>query len=75
MVLIASDEMEAYFEKEILIKKNQMVNTINQSDCVIEIEFVQKEKNKSDIVTKNFSKDKHQVKCEDLVKEVNQEQG
>ena len=43
-------------------------------DGVIEIEFVQTEKNKSDIMTKNFSKDKHQVKCEDIVKEVNQEQ-
>ena len=41
---------------------------------VIEIEFVQTEK-KSDIMTKNFSKDKHQVKFEDVVKEVNQEQG
>ena len=44
-------------------------------DGVIEIEFVQTEKNKSDIMTKNFSKDKHQVKCEDVVKDVNQEQG
>ena len=44
-------------------------------DGVIEIEFIQSEKNKSDIMTKNFAKDKHQSKCEDLVKNVNQEQG
>ena len=44
-------------------------------DGVIEIEFVQKENNKSDIMIKNFAKDKHQVKCEDVVKDVNQEQG
>ena len=44
-------------------------------DGVIEIEFIQTEKNKSDIMTKNFAKDKHQSKCEDIVKNVNQEQG
>ena len=33
------------------------------------------EKNKSDIMTKNFTKDKNQVKCEDVVKDLNQEQG
>ena len=45
------------------------------NDGVIEIEFVHTEKNKSDIMTKNFAKDKHQSKCEDVVKDVNQEQG
>ena len=44
-------------------------------DGVIEIEFLHTEKNKSYIITKNFTKDKHQVKCEDVVKDVNQEQG
>ena len=44
-------------------------------DGIIEIEFIQMEKNKSDIMTKNFAKDKHQEKCEDVVKEVNHEKG
>ena len=63
------------------IKRNKHIDTryhfILQyiKDGIIEIEFVQTEKNKSDIMNKNFSKDKHQVKCEDVVKEVNQEQG
>lgn len=43
-------------------------------DVIIEIEFVQTDKNKSDIITKNFAKDKHQLKCDYVVKEVNQEQ-
>ena len=43
-------------------------------DGIIEIKFVQTEKNKSEIMNKNFSKDKHQLNCEDVVKEVNQEQ-
>ena len=44
-------------------------------DGIIEIEFVQTDKNNSDIMTKNFSKDKHKLKFDDFVKEVNQEQG
>ena len=44
-------------------------------DGIIEIEFVQTDKNKSDIMTKNFSKDKNKLKFDDVVKEVNQEQG
>ena len=44
-------------------------------DGIIGIEFVQTDKNKSEIMTKNFYKDKHQLKCDNVVKEVNQEQG
>ena len=44
-------------------------------DGVIEIEIIQTEKNKSDIMNKNFVKDKRQSKFEDIVKNVNQEQG
>ena len=33
------------------------------------------DKNKYDIMTKNFSKDKNNIKCEDIINEVNQEQG
>ena len=72
---------EIFISQNPTVKRTKNINTryhfIRQyiKDGVIEIEFVQKEKNKSDIMTKNFSKDKHQVKCEDIVKEVNQEQG
>ena len=36
---------------------------------------IHSENNKSDIMTKNFAKDKHELKCEDVVTKVNQEQG
>ena len=42
------------------------------SSFLIEIECVQTEKNKSYIIIKNFSKDKHKYKFKDFVKDVNQ---
>ena len=60
---------------EILISQNPTVKRTKNIDTryhficqyikdgIIEIEFVQTEKNKSDIMTKHFSKEKHKVKC------------
>ena len=42
---------------------------------IISIKLVQTDKNKSDIMKKNFSKDKHHSKFDDIVKQVNQERG
>ena len=72
---------EIFISQNPTVKRTKNIDTryhfIRQyiKDGVIEIEFVQTEKNKSDIMTKNFAKYKHQEKCEDVVKEVNQEQG
>ena len=44
-------------------------------DGVIEIEFIQKENNKLEIMINNFSKDKNQIKLNDIVNQVNKEQG
>ena len=72
---------EIFISQNPTVKRTKNIDTryhfIRQyiKDGIIEIEFFQTEKNKSDIMTKNFSKDKHQVKCEDVVKELNQEQG
>ena len=72
---------EIFISQKPNVKRTKNINTryhfILQyiKEIIIEIEFFQTEKNNSDIMTKNFSKDKHQEKCEDVVKEVNQEQG
>ena len=71
---------EIFISQNPTVKRTKNIDTryhfIRQyiKDGVIEIEFVRMENNKPDIMTKNFAKDKHQVKFEDVVKEVNQEQ-
>ena len=72
-------KVNVYNKGEIFISQNPTVkrtknidtryNFIRQyiKDGIIKIEFVQTEKNKLEIMTNNFYKDKHQLKCDDVV--------
>ena len=68
-------------QKNPMVKRTKNIDTryyfIKQyiKDGIIEIKFIQTKNNKSDIMNKKFSKDKHHIKCEDIVNQVNQEQG